>query len=164
MSRLWMQAMTVAMIVPLVWSAGTVVQPDCTDELMKMQGCLAFVQKQVSIPSSDCCTGLLSVHLSSPVCLCMLISSNGALNSTPNIDSKQAMLLPSICKVDTDPSRCPALLSGENPTGASGVGAPNKSLQNSFQEGASPSKSNSAFACIPRLSIALFLVIFAGFI
>ncbi|XP_024525886.1 lipid transfer-like protein VAS [Selaginella moellendorffii] len=85
---------------------------DCTEQIEKMQPCLAFVENQVSIPGSDCCKALLSVHLNSPVCLCKLLSSSSSMSSPAGVNVSSAMLLPSICDVHTNASRCPGLLAG----------------------------------------------------
>ncbi|KAJ7526448.1 hypothetical protein O6H91_16G007100 [Diphasiastrum complanatum] len=111
----------VTMFMTMLFSSASVMAsqpPDCTPQLEQMQGCLSFVEGQVQIPSTDCCNGLREVHLHSPVCLCELISSNGDHSSTPGINVTQALLLPNICKVSTDESRCTALLAGASPSAA----------------------------------------------
>ncbi|KAJ7526967.1 hypothetical protein O6H91_16G029500 [Diphasiastrum complanatum] len=87
--------------------------PDCTSQMMQMQPCLSFVEGNVNMPGTPCCSGLSSVYKNSPVCLCELISSPGGL-STPGINITNAILLPTICKVPTDTSQCTAMLSGHS--------------------------------------------------
>ncbi|KAJ7550988.1 hypothetical protein O6H91_07G128200 [Diphasiastrum complanatum] len=91
---------------------GSASQPDCADSLTSLQPCLQYVQaqgQQSTPPGQDCCSALLQVHENKPVCLCVLIGSN---NPLPEINITQATSLPAACKVNTDPSKCPALLAG----------------------------------------------------
>ncbi|XP_024538341.1 protein YLS3 [Selaginella moellendorffii] len=125
-------------------------QPDCTNEIEQLQPCLAYVEGQVTAPSSDCCKGLLSVHTNRPVCLCILMSSSTSVNSST------ATLLPSICKVDTDPKRCPALLKGDAaaPTGSSS----SPSTASGGKAAASDTAANSATPFV-SLSSSLLLTV-----
>jgi hypothetical protein len=90
--------------------------PDCSNQYAEMAPCLPFVQGQESPPADACCKALGDVRKNSPVCLCMLVAPGSPGTSVgggiPGLNTTLELMLPSLCKVQADPSQCSRLLNG----------------------------------------------------
>jgi hypothetical protein len=84
--------------------------PDCSNQYAEMAPCLPFVQGQESPPADACCKALGDVRKNSPVCLCMLVApgspGTSAGGGIPGLNATLELMLPSLCKVQADPSQC----------------------------------------------------------
>jgi hypothetical protein len=89
---------------------------DCSNQFAEMAPCLPFVQGQESPPADACCKALGDVRKNSPVCLCMLVApgspGTSAGGGIPGLNTTLELMLPSLCKVQADPSQCSRLLNG----------------------------------------------------
>jgi hypothetical protein len=83
---------------------------DCSNQFAEMAPCLPFVQGQESPPADACCKALGDVRKNSPVCLCMLVApgspGTSAGGGIPGLNTTLELMLPSLCKVQADPSQC----------------------------------------------------------
>lgn len=95
---------------------------DCSNEFTSLQSCFAYVTgNDTTPPSASCCSALGTVVTNKPVCLCQLLQTVGSGDpTTSGINATRALDLPSVCKVNSDVSKCPALLGQPvaSPTGA----------------------------------------------
>lgn len=107
----------------------------CPDALTKLFPCLPYSQGTAQVPTKDCCTNLLDVHLHKPQCLCALIAASvKGTQGVPKMNTTLSLTLGPACKVATNPSVCPDLL---------GL-PPNDPLRKIFTAGAStPAPSNT---------------------
>ncbi|CAM8960211.1 unnamed protein product [Rhodiola kirilowii] len=84
---------------------GVMAQSSCTSVLLKLSPCLNFITGNSSIPSSSCCTQLVGVVQSQPLCLCTVLGGGSILGIT--INQTRALELPGTCNVKTPPvSQC----------------------------------------------------------
>ncbi|KAL0929080.1 hypothetical protein M5K25_001020 [Dendrobium thyrsiflorum] len=84
--------------------------PDCTTALLNLSSCLTFVEQgaNLTVPDKGCCPSLAGLVDSNPVCLCQLLASSNTFGI--KIDDTKALMLPTICHVQTPPvSLCNAL-------------------------------------------------------
>ena len=84
---------------------------NCDDHIPSLVPCLSYVQGQAKLPSKECCTNLLPIHLQKPQCLCDLILASSQNNSRlPNLNLTLTMTLGPACNINTDPSKCPGII------------------------------------------------------
>uniref|UniRef100_A0A1D1YM78 Xylogen-like protein 11 n=1 Tax=Anthurium amnicola TaxID=1678845 RepID=A0A1D1YM78_9ARAE len=111
---------------------GPAASKDCMTTLLdSMSSCLAYVEagSNLSRPEKGCCRGLADVVNSQPLCLCSLLASKDVYGF--QIDRTKALMLPTVCRVQTPPvSVCSAMgipvpsPAGSNTPAASAVGPP----------------------------------------
>ncbi|XP_073136933.1 non-specific lipid transfer protein GPI-anchored 2-like [Henckelia pumila] len=82
---------------------------DCLSYILNTSDCLTYVEQgsNVTEPDPGCCPELSHLVNTKPVCLCELLSNPSKLGLT--IDKYKALMLPSVCRVNTPPiSACAA--------------------------------------------------------
>lgn len=117
---------------------------DCSNEFTSLQSCFAYVTgNDTTPPSASCCSALGTVVTNKLVCLCQLLQTVGSGDpATSGINATRALELPSVCKVNSDVSKCPALLGQPvaSPTGAPApVSVASPSSSSTLPGSASPS-------------------------
>lgn len=110
---------------------------DCTNAFNDLASCLGFVSGDgKGGPPKDCCTAIGNTQAKEPICLCQLLAQVND-SAQYGVNATLAMELPTLCHVNADTSRCPALLN--NP-----IGAPSPA-----RAPASPTVSPPAHAPVP---------------
>ncbi|XP_073042023.1 non-specific lipid transfer protein GPI-anchored 11-like [Primulina eburnea] len=95
---------------------------DCFSYIVNMSDCLSYVTpgSGVTEPDSGCCPELSHLVDTRPICLCELLSNPDKLGIS--IDKNKAIMLPSVCRVNTPPlSAC----AGPSPPASSTPGNQN---------------------------------------
>ncbi|KAH0470961.1 hypothetical protein IEQ34_000684 [Dendrobium chrysotoxum] len=77
--------------------------PDCTTALLNLTSCLTFVEQggNLTVPEKGCCPSLAGLVDNNPICLCQLLSTSDTFGI--KIDVTKALMLPTICHVQTPP-------------------------------------------------------------
>lgn len=115
--------------------------PNCTPTLVKLQGCLPYVQGQATAPTSGCCTSVLDIHKNNPACLCVLAEDNNTTRAIPDYRLDLAGQLPTVCRIEgASITNCPALL-GQT---TNGTAAPTAS-PGGTANGPAPQDTGAAF-------------------
>jgi len=83
---------------------------ECSDKLVGLATCLAYVQDEAAAPTPDCCAGLNTVLQTSRKCLCVLVKDKDDPNLGLKLNVTKALGLPAICKAAANISDCPRLL------------------------------------------------------
>ncbi|KAL8154090.1 hypothetical protein V2J09_011850 [Rumex salicifolius] len=99
---------------------------DCLTVLSDAADCLSFVEagSTLTVPEKPCCGEMKKVITNRPDCLCQMLAKNNTIGF--EFDVKQALKLPSICKVDTPPV---SLCSWVSPAGTTGSATTNGHLR-----------------------------------
>ncbi|KAK8928783.1 Xylogen-like protein 11 [Platanthera zijinensis] len=76
---------------------------DCASSLLNLTSCLTYVEQgsNSTVPEKGCCPSLAGLVESSPICLCQLLSTSDSFGF--KIDTTRALMLPTICHVQTPP-------------------------------------------------------------
>ncbi|MFS8005616.1 putative bifunctional inhibitor/plant lipid transfer protein/seed storage helical [Helianthus anomalus] len=86
----------------------------CTDKLVGLAPCLAYVGGDAPTPPKDCCTGLKQVVTNSMVCLCILVKDHNDPSLKLKINDTLALGLPDTCHTPANISHCVGLLHLKN--------------------------------------------------
>ncbi|KAF5773579.1 putative bifunctional inhibitor/plant lipid transfer protein/seed storage helical [Helianthus annuus] len=86
----------------------------CTDKLVGLATCLAYVGGDAPTPPKDCCTGLKQVVTNSMVCLCILVKDHNDPSLKLKINDTLALGLPDTCHTPANISQCVGLLHLKN--------------------------------------------------
>ena len=81
---------------------------ECSDKLVGLATCLAYVQDEAAAPTPDCCAGLNTVLQTSRKCLCVLVKDKDDPNLGLKLNVTKALELPALCKASANISDCPS--------------------------------------------------------
>uniref|UniRef100_A0A1D1XE32 Xylogen-like protein 11 n=1 Tax=Anthurium amnicola TaxID=1678845 RepID=A0A1D1XE32_9ARAE len=105
---------------------GPAASKDCMTTLLdSMSSCLAYVEagSNLSRPEKGCCCGLVDVVNSQPLCLCPVLAGDDLFGI--QIDRTKALMLPTVCRVQTPPvSVCSEMGTPVSSPAGSPVGPP----------------------------------------
>ncbi|XP_020594593.1 non-specific lipid transfer protein GPI-anchored 2-like isoform X1 [Phalaenopsis equestris] len=144
---------------------------DCTNDLLNLTSCLTYVEQgaNLTVPEKGCCPALAGLVDSNPICLCQLLSTSNTFGI--KIDDTKALMLPTICHVQTPPvSVCndlgipvasPGALSPAGGDGVASVPSGTGQLAPANSIAAAPSDGGEGYwtAGVVSLQLALIAII-----
>ncbi|KAL8192201.1 hypothetical protein R6Q57_027845 [Mikania cordata] len=83
---------------------------ECTEQLVGLATCLAYVGGKAKSPTPDCCSGLKQVLNTNKKCLCVVIKDRNDPDLGLTINVTLALGLPSVCHAPANVTKCPELL------------------------------------------------------